>query len=322
LNYEQVFTRLLHIRTGISPEAFWSGEDPEQDDWKGLSMDARQILTDNYQVPDPVDSEVERMKSLLGERLSSLVAEARLKIEQQPGFLKRLRMQPAVVTQASVLAGLAAILFILNFIPGLWISSELKQYNAILNSIADDERIGEETYLALSAMGDQARNTSIKYPALYNAGTLRGDNSFSMANRRQEDLILGTVIRSETVEQLFMVLLEDGPFDEESQIVSVLIDGAEQLRRAQLDLQSAVRVNPYDEDARRNLEVIMKRRELVVERLGQIREFYRSQQDGEEQESMSDEGIINLLEAELPEDPDEEESTGKDDRGYMILERF
>jgi hypothetical protein len=55
--------------------------------------------------------------------------------------------------------------------------------------------------------------------------------------------------------------------------------------------------------------------------LSQIREFYRAQSDGEEQEAMSDEGIINLLEAELPED-EEEQNTGKDDRGYMILERF
>jgi hypothetical protein len=99
------------------------------------------------------------------------------------------------------------------------------------------------------------------------------------------------------------------------------MDGAEQLRRAQLDLQAAVRIEPKDEDAQRNLEIALKRREIVLRMLSQIREFYRAQSDGEEQEAMSDEGIINLLEAELPED-EEEQNTGKDDRGYMILERF
>jgi hypothetical protein len=118
-----------------------------------------------------------------------------------------------------------------------------------------------------------------------------------------------------------MILLEDGPFDEESQIVTVLLNGVEQLRRAQLDLQAAIRINPYDNDALRNHELILKRRALILQRLGEIRQFYRSQKDGEEQEALSDQGIINLLEAELPED-DDEQASGKDDRGYMILERF
>ncbi len=132
--------------------------------------------------------------------------------------------------------------------------------------------------------------------------------------------MLNAVLSSDSVEELFHLLLEE-PFTEESQIVTVLMDGAEQLRRAQLDLQAAVRINPGDTDTQRNLEISMKRREIVLGMLSQIREFYRSQNDGEEQEALSDEGIINLLEAELPED-DEEENTGKDDRGYMILERF
>ena len=320
LNYEHVFTHLLHIQTGITPEAFWSGDNPEDDDWRELAAQIRELLLENYQPAIPEDDAVEKMKLMLSERLSKLVSESRLLIEQQPSFRSRISQQPLVITQSAILAVLALILISMNAVPDLWLSPELREYNSVINALEDEETEKQQTYLKLSAMGDQASNNNIKYAALYNAGTIRADNSFSMYTRELEEMFLNAVIMSNTVETLFHVLLEEGPFDEESQIVSVLVDGAEQLRRAHLDLQAAVRVYTYDEDVQRNMEIVIKRRELVLERLGQIRQFYRSQEEGED-EALADEGIINLLEAELPED-DEEESSGKDDKGYMILERF
>jgi hypothetical protein len=321
LNYEHIFTRLLHTQSGISPEEFWAGGLPQDEDWKLLATQARELLLDNYQIPVPADAEVAKMKSLLGERLSSLVTESRLQIEQQPDFYQRIRQQPVVITQTLVLVIFALMLFALRAMPDLWLSPELKQYNTLIAALADEDINSEQIYLALSATGEKANNVNIQYPALYNAGTLRASKSFSMYTPDRENFILNAVILSDSVEELFHVLLEEGPFDEESQIVSVLIDGVEQLRRAHLDLQAAVRINPYDEDVQRNLEVVLKRRGMVLDMLSQIRRFYRTQREGEEEEALSDEGIINLLEAELPED-EEEESAGKDDRGYMILERF
>jgi hypothetical protein len=320
LNYEQIFTRLLYVQTNVTPEAFWSGDDPDDEVWKAITITAREILLENYQTADPTDADVKKLKSVLGDSLSSCVTESRLHIEQQPNFRQRIGQQPIVMSYASVLIVLAVSVFILNIFPDAWSSTELQQYNSLARDIQNDDVNIEETYLALSTMGDQATNNRIKYAALYNAGTLRASKSFSMYAQGYERLILNSVIRSRSVEEMFHALLE-GPFDEESQIVSILTDGAEQLRRAELDFQAAVRVNPYDEDSQRNLEVVIKRRAIVLDMLGQIRDFYRSQQEEDGEEALSDEGIINLLEAELPED-DEEESSGKDDRGYMILERF
>jgi hypothetical protein len=320
LNYEQIFTRLLYVQTNLTPEAFWSGEDPDDETWKSITITARDILLENYQTADPSDADVQKLKSVLGDCLSSCVTESRLRIEQQPNFRQRIGQQPAVMSYASILTVLAVVIFILNTFPDAWSSSELQDYNSLARAIQSDDVNIEESYLALSTIGDLAKNNRIKYAALYNAGTLRADKSFSMYAQGYERLILNSVIRSRSVEEMFHALLE-GPFDEESQIVSILTDGAEQLRRAELDFQAAVRVNPYDEDSQRNLEIVIKRRAIVLDMIGQIRDFYRSQQEEDGEEALSDEGIINLLEAELPED-DEEESTGKDDRGYMILERF
>jgi hypothetical protein len=320
LNYEQVFTRLLYIQTGLTPESFWSGVNPKDEVWKPLAIQAREIFIDNYQVEEPVDEDISTIQSILETQLASMVEESRLKIEQQPSFKQRISQQPAVVLHVGITTALALLLLGLALVPDLWLSGELKSYNRLMEEIQAG-KTNENQYLELSAMGDRAANTNVKYTALYNAGTLRSANSFSMFDPDDEKLVLNATIRSETVENLFMVLLEDGPFDEEAQIVSVLLDAAEQLRRAQLDLQAAIRIQPGDEDALRNHELVLKRRALILARLGEIRQFYRSQKDGEEQEALSDQGIINLLEAELPED-DDEEASGKDDRGYMILERF
>ncbi len=320
LNYEQVFTRLLYLQTGVTPESFWSGVDPDDELWQPLAIEARKILIDNYQAQEPDLAGIDTIKSILEKRLAALVEESRLNIEQQPTFGQRISQQPPVIIHAAITTLIAVILLALAALPDLWLSGELKDYNRMMTDIQSDDT-NENHYLELSAMGDRATNNIVKFSALYNAGTLRSENSFSMFNPEDEKLILNTAIRADSVEDLFMVLLEDGPFDEESQIVTVLLNGVEQLRRAQLDLQAAIRINPYDNDALRNHELILKRRALILARLGEIRQFYRAQKDGEEQEALSDQGIINLLEAELPED-DDEQASGKDDRGYMILERF
>ncbi len=320
LNYEQVFTRLLYLQTGVTPESFWSGVDPDDELWQPLAIEARKILIDNYQAQEPDLAGIDTIKSILEKRLAALVEESRLNIEQQPTFGQRISQQPPVIIHAAITTLIAVILLALAALPDLWLSGELKDYNRMMADIQSDDT-NENHYLELSAMGDRATNNIVKFSALYNAGTLRSENSFSMFNPEDEKLILNTAIRADSVEDLFMVLLEDGPFDEESQIVTVLLNGVEQLRRAQLDLQAAIRINPYDNDALRNHELILKRRALILARLGEIRQFYRAQKDGEEQEALSDQGIINLLEAELPED-DDEQASGKDDRGYMILERF
>lgn len=320
LNYEQIFTKLLYIQTDITPESFWAGINPDDEKWNSLAIQAREIFIDNYQAEEPDADGLKTIRIILENQLSSLVEESRLKIEQQPTFKQRISYQPTVLIHTGITASIAVLLLAMALLPDLWLSGELKNYNLLMEEIQGGE-MKESLYLELSAMGDRSTDNIVQYAALYNAGTLRSENSFSMFKLEDEKLILNTVVRSDSVEELFMVLLEDGPFDEESQIVSVLLDGAEQLRRAQLDLQAAIRINPYDNDALRNHELVLRRRSLLLSRLGEIRQFYRSQQEGEEQEALSDQGIINLLEAELPED-DDEEAAGKDDRGYMILERF
>lgn len=320
LNYEQVFTKLLYIQTGVTPESFWAGINPDNEKWNPLAKQAREIFIDIYQADEPDAEGLNSIRLILENQLSSLVEESRLKIEQQPSFKQRISNQPTVLIHAGITASIAVLLLAMTLLPNIWLSAELKNYNLLMDEIQEGE-MKESQYLELSAMGDRSINNIVKFASLYNAGTLRSDNSFSMFNRDDEKLILNTVVRSDSVEELFMVLLEDGPFDEESQIVSVLLDGTEQLRRAQLDLQAAIRINPYDSDALRNHELVLRRRSQILTKLSEIRQFYRSQQEGEEQEALSDQGIINLLDAELPED-DDDEATGKNDRGYMILERF
>lgn len=324
LEYERIYTHLLEIRTGISPDAFWSGATPEEPFWRDATLTARQVLLENYQLSAPDKSEVDKMERLIRECLTLMVKEARLRVEEEPSYIERLKRQPRVQIQGGALALLAIILFVLAGIPGAWVSDELNRYNALVADYAGGEAGREQTYLALSALGDASYNDKVKAAALYNAGTLRAGQSFTtdFSATGREQRILDAVMQEESVEALFHSLLEGMFFTEETQIVTVLIDGAEQLRRAHLDLQGAVRIDPADQAIPRNLELVVKRHQAVLARLAEIRRYYRERKESEEEEAVSDEGIINLLEAELPEDDEEEESQGKDDRGYMILERF
>jgi hypothetical protein len=230
LNYEQIFTHLLYHQTGVSPEDFWSGIDPEDASWHDITCEVRALLLENYQPEYPPESAISKMKALLGEKLSTLVSEKRLLIEQGPTFLQRIRIQPGIITSAIVIMVISLGLFALAANPDAWVSGELQQYNALMNRVGEDPYENEQIYLALSAMGDTALNSQIQTAALFNAGTLRGDKSFSMTNTRLERHVLDAVLTSDSVEQLFHALLEE-PFTEETQIVTVLMDGAEQLMR-------------------------------------------------------------------------------------------
>ena len=324
LEYERIYTHLLEIRTGIQPDAFWAGALPEETFWRESTQAARTVLLENYQLDAPDEEEAGKVARIIRDCLSAMVAETRLRVEQEPSFLERLKRQPLVLSQGGLLALLAAVLFVLAGIPGAWLSDELKRYNRLVDAHAAGVAGREETYLGLSALGDEALNGKVKAAALYNAGTLRASQSFTTdySASGREERILEAVMETDSAEALFHSLLEGMFFTEETQIVTVLIDGAEQLRRSHLDLQGAVRIDPLDQAIPRNLELVIKRREAVLERLAQIRRFYREKKEGEEEEALADEGIINLLESTLPEEDEEEEARGKDDRGYMILERF
>jgi hypothetical protein len=169
-------------------------------------------------------------------------------------------------------------------------------------------------------LGDAATNPAIRAASLYNTATLRADRSFAEGTPEQEEVILAALFTAKSAEALMHDLLE-GPFNEETEVLSIMLNGAERLRLAQLDLQAALRINGKDEDIRRNLELVTKRRIVLLAKLAQIRRYYAEKSlPEEEEEALSEQGIINLFELEMPEET--EESTSWEDRGYMILERF
>jgi len=114
-----------------------------------------------------------------------------------------------------------------------------------------------------------------------------------------------------------------GPFfHTEDELVISLTNGAEHLLRAELDFQAATRARPDDEAIRRNLELAAKRRWVLLNRLAQIRDYYKEKDaNREEDEIFSDAELVDIINAKLPEEFEDDEA-GSDDKGYIIFERF
>jgi hypothetical protein len=109
--------------------------------------------------------------------------------------------------------------------------------------------------------------------------------------------------------------------DAEFELLTLLTELTRQYVQAEAVLKGAVRADPLNSDARRNLELVAKIRRGIARSLTQL--ISEGEQNGGTQQ-MLNQTVIDLkllMEAELPEDYAKQDE-GKDDREYFILERF
>jgi hypothetical protein len=262
------------------------------------------------------------MHTLLADRLTLCVKEQRLIVEQQPSVIERLKLQRpvAAVTLVSAISGV--LLLILAVFPDLWLAAEIRDYNRTVDRVNASHAPDEDLLLELQAFAATAEIPEIRAAAFYNSGTTRARYSLADGNAATQSKILDLVFQAETAEDLMQTLLLSELSGSEEDVVKMMIDAAEKLLQAELDLQSATRVLRANDDVLRNLELVTRWRHAILTRLLQLRELF-SMKPGEtgDEEIISEQGIVDIINAKIPEEYDDAEMA-KDNSHYIIFERF
>ena len=322
LGCEKIVTRLLHVQIDMDPDSFWSGAQIADQAWSTFVESSRQILRRVYQSGELAQTEVTQMKDLLTDKLTSLVEQHRLLLELQPTLSVRIRQQPRVAQTLIIVTTLSALMLVLAATPQWWLSSEIKHYNSTVQSFLTATDVTEEVLLGMQSFASSAQNKKIQLAAYYNSGTARAAHSFGEHNPDSQSKILQLVFEAETPDDLLQTLILTKLSASQEDVIALLVNAAEKLQQAQLDLQSAARIDDRDDEVLRNLELTTRWRNAVLTRLVQLRDMFKMKATtGEEKEIASDQGLINIIEAKLPEEYEDADSA-KDNSNYIIFERF
>lgn len=313
LSYESIFMRVLDVRTGIGPEEFWAGKEPEEEIWHDVTPQVRDICSENYRALAPSTQSIAEMRALLSKLLSSIItSEERLLKELEVSAYDRLRLQKSVFVFGVMCVTLGVALFILSLNHIEWLDQNLVRYNRAISSVADltEPRIDEADSLVEVS---KVANLRIKAAALYNAGTILA-HLLPSGNPALEDReILEAAFRSD-------ISLSDYLDDEKS--IAMFFESEKWLRKAVVYLQEAARATPEDLAVLSNLELVIKRHKAVV---ASIRALFDAQQKGVDpkKDNVRSEAAIDLLNLEWPENIEkDQQEEGKDDTNYKIMERF
>lgn len=321
LECERIFTRLLQVCTGMSPTGFWSGEQPADLFWSDATSRARSLLRRIYLRPAPSRRDAEEMSELVGGILSSLVEEERLQREQQPSFVSRLRRQPRLMSGSVALFASAALCVLLASRPQLWLSPEVVRYNQATR-LLDERKTLARGAEQLTELGEAAREGRVKAAALYNSGTLASDSRLLVnQSQAQQQALLEAIFAEDVSLEAFLHRLD---IDAEFEVLALLTESARAFTQGDAALAASARLSPEDEDVRRNLELLRKRRMALARAIRKLAEERREAEEGLVGERTQRTALVDLMQLMEMELPDEysEVDTGKDDKGYHILEAF
>lgn len=308
LKFEGIITRLLQLRAGMTPTAFWTDAAPEDAYWRDFAEVMRRKLLGAYQ-PGEIDrEEVDAVAHGLDQAFSDLVQQDRLKIEQQPTFMRRLVLQPRVLAYSGTSLALAIVMFSLSAMPELWAAPDVILYNDVVIGLSSETPLIEES-LPLEEVGGQSDNLLVKAAAYYNAGTIR-------AHLRPSEF--PPMLEAELLEVVFQEKLTLDEYIDDEASAEMLFASAGWLLKAREDLQEAVRADPSDEDIIRNLELVIKRHKAVV---AAIDSLFEAMENADIKAKTKLETMVDVLNLEWPdevEEKDDEKATST----YKISERF
>lgn len=319
LRCEGIFSALLQTRTHTSPRALWSGDYPKDAFWHDAAAKAHRGLRDLYRRSSLTQDDVRRISGLLNldDIFSSIVAEDRLRRENEPSITTRLRRQPRVLAAAAFCIAVAAAMFTLAARPGVWLSPDLMRYNVAVAAISRDFPLIEDGFTMLEA-GNRVADGAIRAAALYNAGT-------ALAQLRvSHDTPLNA---NELFEALFNDKASLAAYLDTPEEVELFLKSEKWLRQAEGSLQEAVRADVGDEDIRRNLELVIKRHRAV---LGALRALFQASRGGAAAKGAKGaklkdsqrKAIVDVLNMKWPDKFKDEKGEGKKDKGYGVSEHY
>jgi len=306
---EKIITRLFLARAGLNPAAFWLCKNPSEAYWKDLVIRLRQILDKIYCPSGLSHEDVDEVTRRLNDTFSETVAEDKLILEAAPSFIVRLKQQPRILVLSSTCFGLGVIMFSLVSFPGIWLSSEVVNYNDLIEVLTEAPLIEESVpFIALSEQSDKNK---IKAAALYNAGTIKAHLKPSSSPPLQELELLEIVFQPDKSLESYI---------ENEASLEMFFASAGWLRSAKQNLQDAVRADPYDEDIIRNLELVSKRYAAVMAAINSL--FAAAQATPDNSVKSKLETMVDVLNLEWPEDVEEKDKEDKKSPTYKISEKF
>jgi hypothetical protein len=299
---ERIFTQIVSIKLGIKPDRFWSGTIPKDSFWKDIMDQARQLLRKMYQVNDPDKKHIEEFNDLLRLSFTESLTDERRNVLNQATLVQRFINQKKVMilNTGGMIIG---ILMVVSAVwPGLWVSDIVIRYNSLLELTQSDENINSAAE-GFSTLGDEITENKIKAAALYNAATLMSDNLQEI--NAEQALSIGDSFTNVASDEQIIQDTED--------LLFVLTTNIDTYREAELMLRVAIRVNSQDEDIARNLEIIIKRRNIAINIINTLINT------GHIQPQQIDE-LLDLLESQMALEFDMDE--GQEAPGYYIGEDF
>jgi hypothetical protein len=220
----------------------------------------------------------------------------------EPSFFRRLIAQKKIlfISVSSLLSGVVLLIF--SAWPNTWVPRTTLNYNELVESAQNEEYI-DEFSTQFSDLAKEISDARLKAAAFYNSGTLLAVNVQIL----DEDQMLteGGAFANVAADERVIQDAED--------LLEVLARNIDIYRKSELQLRESVRLDSDDENIRRNLELVIKRRKALLHIINTLMET------GHLQQVKIDE-LLNLLESQMALEFKVEE--GKEAPGYYIGEDF
>lgn len=315
---ERVFTGLLRFRLNLSPVLFWSGENAEVQEWHDLLQQARELFYRNYLPRPPEADTVAGITRILDEMFARLTEEERLRRERMPTFYQRVASRYGVVPVAAITGLFGLALLVEGVLPDLWLSHDIARYNDAV-SLLHSEQSAEDKFEQLQKIPELIKYPRAQAAALYNNAIFATQPELAGIDQPRQEALLAVMFQEQKVflDALLHSLNMEDPF----LLVSILRDSVRFLTASESSLKAAVRIDPDDEQIRRNLELVMKRRNAYAE---SIEEILRGGEDTGGQGELQKQALMDLemlMQTEMPDKYAEFEE-GKNNKEYFIMEGF
>ena len=301
-NRERIFTRLLEGQTKIKPGMFWAGREPEDKFWTGITEKARRLLRSIYRPAIPEERDLESISKLLDEAFSFVLSEEKRKILSEPNIFNRLISQrnTMLLTTGCLIFGLLMLIFAIW--PRTWVPQNIQHYNELIE-VVENEEYKDEIATEFTELGEEFNDGSLKAASYYNSGTLMADNVQLISEDQM--VSVGDVFSDVAADERIIQDAED--------LLEILTLNVDIFRKSELQLRESVRADSNDENIRRNLELVIKRRQAALKMISLLLDT------GHIQQVQLDE-MLNLLESQMALEFEVEE--GKEAPGYYIGEDF
>ncbi len=300
--FERIFTQLLSSQTGIKPGQFWSGQISDDKFWKEACIGGRNIFRNIYS-PGKININWNKdVIALLDNSFTHTLSEINRKNLTEPSLIHRLFNEKQILFISSGSFVLGILMLIFTVWPATWIPEDINRFNQLLEVVNNDEYTNEVA-LEFSDLGESFNDKHLSAVSYYNSGTLMAGH---VQNINQDQLLtIGDSFENVGADERIIQDSED--------LLEILTTNVDIFRQSELQLRESVRAHIEDENFRRNLELVIKRRKATLALINDL------MNTGHIEPAKVDE-LLDLLESQMALDFELDE--GQEAPGYYIGEEF